>query len=122
MSLLDRARQDVAKISSSLTGFGVSISFTSSSSPAETCTVNGLYSRHHIDVNRQGVAFNSRMAHVSVAESIFDDANYTIRNADGEVDLKNHTVQVEGVKYIVNQWFPSDTTGFITIILGKYGV
>lgn len=121
MSLLDRARNDIAKISSNTAGFGVAMSFISPASPAETCTVNGLFSRHHIDVNRQGVAFNSRMAHVSVSESIFDDADYTIRNANGEVDLKGHKVTVEGVQYVVNQWFPSDTGKLITIILGKYG-
>jgi hypothetical protein len=121
MSLLETARNDIANISSNSAGFGVLMSFISPSSPAETCTVKGLFSRHHIDVNRQGVAFNSRMAHVSVSEIVFDDANYTIRNANGEVDLKGHKITVEGVQYVVNQWFPSDTGKLITIILGKYG-
>lgn len=121
MSLLERARSDIANISSNTAGFGVEMSFISPSSPAETCTVNGLFSRHHIDVNRQGVAFNSRMAHVSVSESIFDDANYTVRNANNEVDFKGHKVTVQGVQYVVNQWFPSDTGKLITLILGKYG-
>jgi hypothetical protein len=121
MSLLERARNDIANISSNTGGFGVEMSFISPASPAETCTITGLFSRHHIDVNRQGVAFNSRMAHVSVSESIFDEADYTIRNANGEVDLKGHRVTVEWVQYVVSQWFPSDTGKLITIILGKYG-
>lgn len=121
MSLLELARRDIANISSNASGFGVSMSFISPDSPPETCTVNGLFSRHHIDVSRQGVAFNNRMAHVSVSEDVFDEANYTIRNANGEVDLKGHKVTVENIQYIVNQWFPSDTGKLITIILGKYG-
>lgn len=121
MSLLELARRDIANISSNVSGFGVSMSFISPASPPETCTVNGLFSRHHIDVNRQGVAFNNRMAHVSVSEDVFDEANYTIRNANGEVDFKGHKVTVEAVQYVVNQWFPSDTGRLITLILGKYG-
>jgi hypothetical protein len=120
MSLITQARADVLAITTNLNEFGLSLIFENTASPVDTATVTGIFSKHHIDVNRQGVAFNSRMAHVSVSELEFDAANYDVRNANGEVDLKDHKVTMEGKQYIVNQWFPSDTTKLITIILGDY--
>lgn len=119
MSLLDIAREDIEDITTDIDDFGIVMHFVNEDGSKEA-DIKGIFARHHIDVNRNGVAFNSRQAHVSVSELEFDNADYPIRNSDGEVTLSKHKVTVEGITYIINQWFPSDTTKLITLILGKY--
>jgi hypothetical protein len=87
--------------------------------------VAGLHTRHHLGVDTDGNAVNSRKAHVSVAEQKFIDAGYTIRNADGDVDLDGHKVVVNdsnGVArtYEIQEWFPNETVSLITCILVEY--
>ena len=119
MSLKDTMRNDVKVFTSNSSDFGVSIVFVNADE-SETATINGLFYRHSLNVNREGTAFSGRVAHIDVAEELLTDEGYTVRDADGNVDFKNHTVTVEGTKYVVMQWYPSQTLGMITLTLGDY--
>jgi len=123
MGLREQAKADIENITSNTNEFAISMTWTSPD--AETCTVSGLHTRHHLGVDTDGNAVNSRKAHVSVAEQHFIDAGYTIRNANGEVDLDGHKVVVNdsnGVArtYEIQEWFPNETVSLITCILAEY--
>lgn len=123
MGLREQAKADIENITSNTNEFAISMTWTNPS--AETCTVAGLHTRHHLGVDTDGNAVNSRKAHVSVAEQKFIDAGYTIRNADGDVDLDGHKVVVNdsnGVArtYEIQEYFPNETVSLITCILVEY--
>lgn len=120
MGLFEQIRIDAAVFAGNANDFGVPIVFENTDSPSVSAEVTGIFSRHHISVNRHGVAFNNRTAHVTVSKTAFADVDYTILNAAGEIDFKDHRVTVDGITYIVNEWFPGDTTKLITIILGDF--
>lgn len=88
--------------------------------------VKGLASLHHLSIDFEtGRSVNSKNGHASVSEVLLTDLNYTTRNAKGEVDMIGDFltwIDSTGVskKYIIDQSFPSDTTGMIVFILGKY--
>lgn len=126
MSLIDQAKEDWKTITSNTDEFGIAI--TLEATPYETADVIGLHTKHHLSLDTEGNPVNSRNAHISVSEALIIAANpdYPIRNAKGEVYLKNHKVTVKdstGVAktYVINEWFPDETIGVIVIILGDYG-
>lgn len=121
MSILDLAKRDILQITGDVDGFGVSIKLTAPS--GETTTVFGLHSKIHFGINDEGIAVNSKKAHVSFAEIALD--GYPARNAKGDVSLKKHKVVVAdstGVEatYIIREHFPDETLGFIVCILGDF--
>lgn len=126
MGLLDIIKEDIEAITSDGDGFARSITMTAPT--LETVTFNGLHSKHHLGFDSEsGRDVNTKNAHIAVSEKFLTDANYPVRNAAGEVDLKNHKVRVEdstGVEwtYKVEQWFPDETIGLIVCILGNFKV
>ncbi len=124
MGLVEQARKDAAQYTSDPNGFGVSIQFTAPTGEVET--VNGLHKRHHLGINpATGEAKNTEQASVTVSEQFLTDLNYPVRNAEGDVDLQKHLVEVadstgETIKYVIEQWFPDETVGLIVCILGTF--
>lgn len=123
MGLSDQAIADWQKISSDTAGFGVSMTFRSAGG-THTATVSGLFTKHHLSVDGQGIAVNARHASVSIAEKLLTDAGYPTRTY-GRVTLKDHTVSVADSSgttytYTVQQWHPDEKLGCILIILGDY--
>lgn len=121
MSLKERAKKDVERYSSNKdTGFADEIVLTA---PDNTIvTLNGLHTKTYMGVNTDGVTVSSKKAHVSFSEKFLTDASYPVRNTAGDVDLKNHKVDVKdstGVvkNYVVEEWFPDEEVGFIVCIL-----
>jgi hypothetical protein len=119
MSIRDRARADIKRIAEK----EEPIKFTS---PLDVvCNVVGLHTRHHLNVDFEGQSTNSTKAHVMISEESFKDASYTVRNAQGEVDLSGHKVDAKdsnGVlrSYIVKEWYQNETFNAIVIILDDY--
>lgn len=124
MSLIETAQQDWQRFTSNTDEFGVELSFTSPT--GETATVNGLHTKHHLSVSPEGVAVNSKNAHVCVSEALLTAASYPVRNSDGEVSMKAHSVSCKdstgtAKTYVVQQAFQDETVGVIVLILGDKG-
>lgn len=126
MGLLDIAKRDIEQITSDLTGFAAVITLTDPGT-SEQATVNGLHTKHHLSIDTDGNQVNTKNAHISFSEAnlILANALYPIRNANAEVDLQNHRVDVKdstGVskQYVIRQWFPDETIGLIVCILGDH--
>lgn len=122
MSLLDRAKADIETITSNTNDFGKTMTLISPH--GDELEVTGLHTKHHLAIDDEGELVNSKNAHISVSEKFLTDGGYPVR-INGEVSLKNHRVRVtdstgEEKTYSINQWFPDETVGLITCILGKY--
>lgn len=123
MGLLDQIRQDIKSIVENGDEYGVEITMTAPTS--EIAVFNGLHSKHHFAIDGEGNQVSSKNSHVSFSEATLTELNYPIRNANGEVDLLRHRVDVKDstglVKnYIVGTWFPDETVGLITCLLQDY--
>jgi hypothetical protein len=120
--LLDAARRDIAKIVQG-GGFEEQIVISDSSTGA-FIEVNGLHSKHWISYSTDGAIYNSKNAHVSILESVLNEKGFVTRNEKtGNVDLKNYRISAKdstGIvnHYVINECFPSETTGLIVCILG----
>lgn len=125
MGLMDQAKADWQQISSNTDEWGKDIIFTTPDGLI-TATVAGIHSKHHISIDPgTGGIVNGKNAHISVSEQLLIDANYPVRNSKLEVDFKNHKVEVldstdVSKKYVIREWFPDETIGVITCILGDF--
>lgn len=121
MSILDRAKADIKKITGNSNEFARVMTFVA---PDEsTITTKGLHSKHHVGIDNEGNLVNSKTAYVSVSEENL--TGYPVRNAAGEVYLKFHKVTVKdstGTEktYQISEWFPDETIGLIVCILQDY--
>lgn len=123
MSLIDQARTDTAFI----LGGPFSVPIVLVSPDSQVANIRGIHNKHHLGVNpHTGDPVNAKKAAVTFAESAVyaDNANYPVRTRD-EVTFKDHKVKVKdstGIEktYKVDQWFPDEMVGSITLILGKY--
>lgn len=126
MGLLDRAKRDIKKITSNKSkGWAAEIVFLAPN--GETATINGLHTKHHLGVDPEGNAVNSKNAHISFAEETLTDENenYPVRNVNGDVDLKSHKITVADstgnlFTYVVDENFPNETTGLIVCTLKNF--
>ena len=122
MGIIEKAREDFLQITSnSDTGPGVEMTFYAPTN--ETATVKGLHSKHHLGVDPDtGKFVNTKNAHASVSEKLLTDAGYPVRDANGEVNMRKHRVDVKdstgNVKsYIISENFPDETLGFLVFSL-----
>lgn len=122
MNILDLARRDTQHILTNGNDWAVDVTFTSKT--GEAVTIKATASKHHLNVSGEGVAVNSLNAHIAVSEAALVAAGYTVRNAGGEVNLKEHTVTYASSTgtprtYIIEEAFPDETLGLIVCILGE---
>lgn len=125
MGLIEQIRKDIIQYTNNSTDFAVNLVFVSPENVELETT--GYHTRHHLSIDTDGNLINSRKAHISIAEKNFIDAGYSIRNAKNDVTFTGHFVKVINstsveVKYIVNQAFPNETIGLITLILSQVKV
>lgn len=125
MSLKERAKADAANILSNSLEWGELLVFTNNLGDA--VPVNGMYIEHHVSVDEQGNNVIGKNGRVTVSESELLGAGYVVRNADGDVDLKNHLITVNHqngslVTYRIEYFTPDETLGLIVCYLGDYGV
>jgi len=86
----------------------------------------GLATKHNNSVTTDGIPVNAKNVHVSLIESYLVALGVTVRNLNGEVNLRNYRVSFpdsSGVtkNYIIKETMPDETTGVIVCILGDYG-
>lgn len=120
MSILAQARQDIADITSNVDDFGVQIRMQAPN--GSTVTITGLHTKIHLSVDTLGLPVNSRKAHISFSEKSFEGTNYPLRNAEGEVSLKDHIIYCKDStniekKYRMQQWYQDETIGLITCMI-----
>lgn len=123
MNLIDQAKADIEQITSNMDDFAVEIIFTAPNE--QTATISGLHTKIHLGVDTDGLPVNSKKAHISISEKFLTDAGYPVRNASGEVNLRNHLVSVKdstgtAKTYRVMEIFPDETIGLITCMVGDY--
>lgn len=126
MNILELAREQVKRIiTDDVTGFASSITLTAPNS--ETVTIKGMHTKHHMGVDTDGNEVNTKNAHITFYESSVIDSNalYPVRDNKGEVFLYRHKVDVSdstGIvkNYVIREWFPDETLGHITCILGDF--
>lgn len=123
MGLIAQAKADWQAITSNTDEWGVSMTLLAPTS--ETATIKGLHTKHHLGIDTEGRPVNTKNAHVSFSEKLLTDAGYPVRNAAGEVYLKDHRVTVKDSTgndaiYVIRQWFPDETIGVIVCILDDY--
>lgn len=124
MSLYEIAKQDIKNIVTNQNEWGKSIRFENPNT-SMVVTVTGIHTKHHINIDGDGVPVNSQNAHITVSESSLTSLGYTVRNSRDEVSIVNHYVQVADangntIKYVISQTFPDETVGTILCILSSY--
>lgn len=122
-SLLNKAKSDAIKYVTK-GGFEENIQLQTADGNT-TLDTTGLASKHHINFDTDGNSVNSKNAHICLSEQDLIDNAYPYRNADEEVDLLRHKVNVKdssGIikNYVIIETFPSETVGLIICILGDY--
>ena len=122
-SLLNRAKADSKKYIMS-GGFEENITLITPDGNTVIETT-GFATKHWINFSTDGLDSDTKNAHICVSESELIDKNYPVRNANGEVFLRSHRVNVvdsSGIikNYVINQWYPNETTGLIVCILGDF--
>lgn len=122
MSLLDVIKSDIQKITTNTNEFAVEMDFITPQG-VEYLALCGLHTKHHLGLDAELQKWvNSKNAHISVPESEFIRVSYPLR-VNREVTLLYHKVRVKDSTgnvrlYNVDQWFPNETIGLITCILG----
>jgi hypothetical protein len=122
MGLIDQIRLDVQRITSNINDFPIEINMIAPT--GETAILTGIHTKHHLGVDTEGNAINSKKSSVAFSESLLL-APYPVRNINGEVDMRNHRVNAKdstGIEkqYIVQQWFPDETIGLLVLILEDF--
>jgi hypothetical protein len=125
MGLMQHIRQSVATITTDQNGFGVVLTLEAPN--GQIAEVAGLHSKHHLGVDGDGNRVNSKNAHISFSESALLLINplYPVRDPKGNVNLTKHKVIAEdstglNCKYVIQQWFPNESTGLIVCTLSDF--
>jgi len=117
MGLVDQLRQDVQRITTDLNEFAVSITLTAPT--GETVETSGVYSKHHLAYDTDGVRVNTRQTCITISEAPLIAQYYPTRNSNG-VHFEGHKVTMESITYICNEWLEDNTAGTILLILGDF--
>lgn len=123
MSLIDAAIRDAKNITGNLSGFGVTVTFTSPDG-STTATIAGLHTLHHLGLDLENRPVNSKTVWLTISESALVAAGYNVRE-NGEVKMAKHRCSVKdnsGItkNYIVRQYLPDQTLGMITLQLDDF--
>jgi hypothetical protein len=119
--VLTLARNDARRIISQM-GFETEITLVKDSLEV---SVNGMGLVHHLTFDTDGLPVNSKSAHITVTEGDLNEVEFTCRNANGEVYMRDVLVSFADstgtVKtYIVEENYADETLGIIFLNLGKY--
>lgn len=120
-NLFQLAKKD-AKFFVSNGGFEEDIELVTPSKD-KSLRLTGFATKHHINFDSDGNPVNTKNVHICIDESVLVANGYPVRNAKGEIFLKNHQVNFpdsSGIikTYVVRENFPDETLGLIVCILG----
>lgn len=120
-NLFQLAKRD-AKFFVSNGGFEESIELVTPSKD-KSLQLTGFATKHHINFDSDGNPVNTKNVHICIDESVLVANGYPVRNAKGEIFLKNHQVSFpdsSGIvkTYVVRENFPDETLGLIVCVLG----
>lgn len=124
MSILQLMKRDANTITKNTGEFAEPVIFIAPT--GQTVTVNALHTKHHLGYDLQTAQeINTLKAHVCVSEQELTAFSYPVRDGNLKVSLIGHKVvakDANGVDwlYIVNEFFPNDKVGTISIILGAH--
>ncbi len=124
MGLIEQAKKDSELINSDLNGFAVNQTWKHPVT-SQILTIQGRHTKHHLGFNELGQVINTKNASATFSEKIMTDNGYSIRDASGEVNLKNHLVEIKDstntlYKYKVSSFLPDEVLGMIVCILEAY--
>ncbi len=126
MGLIEQINNDIQRITSNSNEFGVNIELIAPN--GQRANIVGIHPKVHLGVDTEGNIVNSRQARITFSERtlVGVNVNYPLRNANGDVDLKKHLVNVAdstgNIKnYRVQSWMPDETIGLILVQLESYG-
>lgn len=119
--LLEKARFDARKMVLK-GGFAVDVEFTTKDEILTVYT-SGLKTKHHINLDSDGLPINSKNAHVCLDEKELTELGVQVRDLNGEVNIIGSRLKVEdssGVfrDYVITENLPNETLGLIVCILG----
>lgn len=132
--LMRQARKDAAQITTSI-GWESTILLTTPDK-SKFVYIKGIFTSHNMTIDELGQRVNSKNSAVLIAEKdllnafkgdFSDDFNddfsntisYPYRNkATGNIALINHTIEVDGKEFVINETYPSETVGLILCTLG----
>lgn len=123
MSVLDHARYMARKIATDTSGFAIPCVLKSLPGDYQvTLETTCLGTVHFLGMDADGAPVATKNAHVSFNEEVLVEGGYPVRNAKGEVAMKNHTVifaDSTGIEkhFIISEVMPSRTLGHIVCIL-----
>lgn len=120
--MLERARKDMVNIINN-SGFGIDCEIIPPI--GDSISINALFTSHNNSVSTDGISVNAKNIHISIAESDLIANGYTVRNINGEVDLRNHRISCKDStgdikNFIITETMPDETLGLIVCILGLY--
>lgn len=122
MSLVEQAKKDIELITSTLTEWAVDATLIKPN--GDEFAIKVIHTKHHIGIGTDGLPVNAKNASIAFSEGNLP-IGLSIRNAGGEVMLKNWRINVIDstgqIKYYrISQWFPDEMIGLIVCILGDY--
>ena len=88
MGLMERAKEDIKRITSDLNGFAKSLLFVSKDG-TQSATINGIHTKINLAVDTEGNNVNSKKSHISFSESLLTDQGYTTRDEVGRLMMKD---------------------------------
>lgn len=121
--LLRMAREDFEELSST-GGFEEDIIITNPLN-LQTASFKNFHTKHHLAIDTDGNPYNSQSAHICVLRKELDNQSYIYINPKtNKIDFRGHRVTVkdsfELKTYVVNEFLPNETLGFIILILGDF--
>jgi hypothetical protein len=124
MSILELMKRDANAITTNTNEFSQAVTFISPD--AVEAVVNGLHTKHHLGYDLETAQeINTLKAHVCVSEQELIALGYPVRDVNNHVKLKGHKVKAKDANgllctYVVQEFFPNDVVGTISLILGIY--
>lgn len=123
MGLVAQAKADIETITTNLNDWSVEMTLINVA--GVSINIKGIHTKIHLGVDTEGNIVESKQVHVSFSEKTVTDLGYSIRNAGGEVDMKNWKLNVKdstGIikNYVMLRWFADETIGLISCMFEDY--
>lgn len=127
-SIKDMARKDWKRLSQA--AFDISTEdepdlgkMNLTSPDGKTALIKGINSDHSALLELDGSFALGNNIHAAFHEEAVSEANpdYPIRTKEGKIDLKDHTIEFDSKKFVIQETWPDETVGMIVCMCGLYG-